>query len=142
MGAKQHHVRLTGKERQELSQLLRRGQHSTRELTRTRILLKADEGLRDVDIAEAVETSVATIERVRKRFGTLQLSTLTERPRLGKRPVLEAKGEARLMAEACSSAPGGRERWTLQLLADRVVELQLAEHCSKDTVRRVLKKTL
>jgi hypothetical protein len=54
---------------------------------------------------------------------------------------LEAKGEAPLIAEACSTAPGGRERWTLQLLADRVVELQLAEACSKDTVGRVLKKT-
>jgi hypothetical protein len=84
---------------------------------------------------------VATIERVRKRFGAVRLGSLTERPRLGRRPVLVAKGEARLIAEACSTAPGGRERWTLQLLAERVVELQLAERCSKDTVRRVLKKT-
>lgn len=141
MGAKQHHVHLTTQERQVLGQMLRRGKHSARELTRARILLKADEGLQDEDIAEAVETSVATIERVRKRFGTVRLGTLTERPRLGRRPVLEAKGEARLIAEACSTAPGGRERWTLQLLADRVVELHLAEACSKDTVGRVLKKT-
>jgi putative transposase len=140
MGAKQHHVRLTSQEQQVLGQMLRRGKHSARELTRVRILLKADEGLRDEDIAEAVETSVATIERVRKRFGTVRLGTLTERPRQGRRPILEAKGEARLIAEACSTAPGGRERWTLQLLADRVVELELAEQCSKDTVRRVLKK--
>jgi|SoiMethySBSTD1v2_1073268.scaffolds.fasta_scaffold674409_1 transposase len=141
MGAKQHHVQLTTHERQALGQMLHRGKHSARELTRARILLKADEGLRDEEIAEAVETSVATIERVRKRFGAVRLGSLTERPRLGRRPVLVAKGEARLIAEACSTAPGGRERWTLQLLAERVVELQLAERCSKDTVRRVLKKT-
>lgn len=141
MGAKQHQVRLTSDERQVLGQLLRRGKHSARELTRARILLQADEGLRDEDIAEAVDTSVATIERVRKRFGTVRLGTLSERPRFGRRPVLTPPGEARLIAEACSTAPGGRERWTLQLLADRVVELQLAERCSRDTVRRVLKKT-
>jgi transposase len=141
MPVKQHHVQLTAAERHEVEQMVRRGKHSARELTRARILLKADEGLRDEDIAEAVEASVATSERVRKRFGTVGLGTLTERPRLGRRPVLEAKGEARLIAEACSTAPGGRERWTLQLLADRVVELQLAEACSKDTVGRVLKKT-
>ena len=140
MGAKQHHVHLTTQERQVLGHMLRRGKHSARELTRARILLKADEGLRDEDIAEAVETSVATIERVRKRLGAGRLGTLTERPRLGRRPILQAQGEARLIAEACSTAPGGRERWTLQLLAERVVELQLAEQCSKDTVRRVLKK--
>ena len=140
MGAKQHHVQLTTQERQALGQMVRRGKHSARELTRARILLKADEGLRDEEIAEAVETSVATIERVRKRFGAVRLGTLMERPRRGRRPVLEAKGEARLIAEACSTAPGGRERWTLQLLAERVIELQLAEQCSKDTVRRVLKK--
>jgi putative transposase len=97
---------------------------------------------RDEDIAEAVEASVATIERVRKRFGAVRLGTLTARRRRGQRPVLEAQGEARLIAEACSTAPRGRECWTLQLLADRVVELHLAEACSKDTVRRVLKKTL
>ena len=142
MPAKQHHVQLTAPERQDLHQMVRRGSHSARKLTRARILLKADEGLRDEDIAEAVETSVAPIERGRKRFGIVRLGTLTERLRRGRRPVLEAKGEARLIAEACSTAPGGRERWTLQLLADRVIELQRAEACSKDTVRRVLKKTL
>ena len=66
----------------------------------------------------------------------------TERPRPGKPPVLQEKGQARVIAEACSPAPGGREHWTMQLLADRVVELGLAQACSEDTVRRVLKKTL
>jgi putative transposase len=141
MGAKPHHVQLTTQGRQALGQMLHRGKHSARALTRARILLKADEGLRDEEIAEAVGSRVATIERIRKRFGAVRLGSLTERPRLGRPPVLVAKGEARLIAGACSTAPGGRERWTLQLLAERVVELQLAERCSKDTVRRVLKKT-
>jgi putative transposase len=121
MPAKQPHVRLTADERDELEEMVRRGKHSARELTRARILLQADEGLRDEDRAEAVESSVATSERPRKRLGAARRGALTERPRPGRRPVLEAKGAARLSAGACSTAPGGRERWTLPWLADRVV---------------------
>jgi transposase len=141
MPAKKYQVALTDDERYRLEQLLRRGKHATRTLTRARILLKATDGLRDEAIAEAVETSRPTVERTRKRFATARLAALTERPRPGKKPVLDAKGEARLIAEACSHAPDGRQRWTLRLLAERVVELGLAETCSADTVRRVLKKT-
>jgi transposase len=141
MSAKQYHVHLTAEERHGLEQMFRRGTHPVRKLSRARILLKADEGLRDEEIAAAVETSVATSERTRRRFVEVRVAALTERPRPGKKPRLDERGEARLIAEACSKAPGGRERWTLQLLADRVVELQLAEARSKDTVGRVLKKT-
>jgi transposase len=141
MSAKKYPVDLTAHEHQELEQMLRRGTHSARKLTRVRILLRAAEGLSDEEIAEEVDTSVPTVERTRRRFGEEHLGSLTERPRPGKPPVLKAKGAARLLAEACSKAPGGRERWTLQLLADRVVELELAEACSADTVGRVLKKT-
>ena len=131
---------LTDTERTTLEQMLRRGTHATRKLTRARILLKAADGLSDEDIAEAVDTSVPTVERTRKRFATVRLETLSERPRPGKTPVLDTHGEARLIAEACSQAPAGRQRWPLRLLANRVVELGLAEACSADTVRRVLKK--
>jgi len=141
MAAKKYHVALTVPEHQELEQMLRRGNHSARKLIRARILLKAAEGLSDEEIAEEVETSVPTVERTRRRFVAAHLGALSERPRPGKPPVLQEKGQARLIAEACSTAPGGRERWTLQLLADRVVELGLAESCSADTVGRVLKKT-
>jgi transposase len=134
-------VGLTAEERTTLEQMLRRGKHSARRLTRARILLKAADGLRDDEIAEAVETSMPTVERTRKRFAAHRLHALDERPRPGKKPVLDERGEARLIAEACSQAPDGRKRWTLQLLADRVVALQLAATCSKDTVWRVLKKT-
>jgi homeodomain-containing protein len=81
------------------------------------------------------------VEHTRRRFVADHLGVLTERPRPGKPQVLPEKAQARLIAEACSTAPGGRERGTLQLLADRVVELGLAEACSADTVGRVLKKT-
>jgi transposase len=141
MPAKKYHVELTAKERTILEQMLRCGRHSTRRLTRARILLKAADGLRDDEIAEAVEASLATVERTRKRFAEGRLHALEEKPRPGKKPVLDARGEARLIAEACSPAPAGREHWTLPVLAERVVALQLAESCSKDTVWRVLKKT-
>jgi transposase len=141
MPAKKYHVELTAGERATLEQLLRRGTHSARRLTRARILLKAADGLRDDEIAEAIETSLPTIERIRKRFAEVKLGALDELPRAGKKPVLDERGQARLIAEACSAAPSGRERWTLQLLADRVVELRLADSCSADTVHRVLKKT-
>lgn len=141
MPAKKYHVALTAQEYTELEQMLRRGTHSVRKLTRVRILLRAAEGLSDEEIAAEVDTSVPTIERTRRRFVEEHLGVLTERPRPGKPPVLQERGEARVIAEACTPAPGGRERWTLQLLADRVVELGLAEACSADTVRRILKKT-
>lgn len=141
MPAKKYQVALTEEERASLEQLLHRGQHATRKLTRARILLKADAGLDDEAIADEVQTSRATVERTRRRFTAERLAALTERPRPGRTPKLDEKGEARLIAEACSTAPEGRQCWTLQLLADRVVALQLSEACSRDTVRRTLKKT-
>jgi transposase len=141
MPAKKYHIELTDQERSMLEQMLRRGKHSARKLTRARILLKADSGLRDEDIAQELDTCIPTVERTRKRFAEVRLGSLQERPRPGRKRLLDEKGEARLIAEACSQAPEGREHWTLQLLADRVVELKLAESCSDDTVQRALKKT-
>ena len=83
----------------------------------------------------------ATVERTRECFVECNLEALHERSRPGKTPKLDEKAQARLMAEACSAAPEGRQRWTLQLLADRVVALELAESYSYESVRRVLKKT-
>jgi transposase len=142
MPAKKYHVELTAAEYESLEQILRRGNHSARKLTRARILLKAASDMRDEEIAQEVDTCVPTIEeRTRKRFAAVRLGALEEGPRPGRTRRLDERGEARLIAEACRPAPGGREHWTLQLLADRVVELQLAEACSDDTVQRVLKKT-
>jgi transposase len=141
MPAKKYHVELTAEESESLDQMLRRGHQSARKLTRARILLKAAAGLSDEEIAQEVDTCVPTIERTRRRFATGRLEALQERPRPGRKRRLDERGEARLIAEACSPAPGGRKHWTLQLLADRVVELHLAASCSDDTVQRLLKKT-
>ena len=141
MPTKKYHVELTAVEYQSLEQMLRRGTQGARKLIRARILLKADAGLSDEEIAQEVDTCVPTIERTRKRFATGRLAALEELPRPGRTRRLDERGEARLIAEACSPAPGGRGHWTLQLLADRAVELHLAESCSDDTVQRLLKKT-
>jgi transposase len=138
---KKYIVDLTAEERDELLRLSRSGKTSARKLTRARILLKADEGLSDEEIAEAIGTSSATIERTRQRFVEENLGALNERPRPGQRPKLDAKGVAHLIAVACSKAPGGRKRWTLRLLADKAVELGLCEDLWYETVRQLLKKT-
>ncbi|MGH7966909.1 MAG: helix-turn-helix domain-containing protein, partial [Candidatus Binatia bacterium] len=95
----------------------------------------------DDDITQALGVGLATVERTRQRFVHEGLEALNERPRPGSAPKLDAKAEARLIAEACSRAPDGRERWTLPLLAERVVRLQLTAAYSDESVRRVLKKT-
>jgi transposase len=141
MPKKKYLVDITADEREQLEQLLRGGTHATRKVTRARILLKAADGCTDEAIAQALHVGHVTVERTRQRFVEGGLAALHDRPRPGKKPKLNAKGEARLIAEACSAAPDGRQRWTLELLADRVVELKLAESYSYEAVRRVLKKT-
>jgi transposase len=141
MPKKKYIIDLSADEREQLQQLMRRGKTSSRKLTRARILLKASDGFTDLEIVTALNVGVATVERVRKRFVELGLDAINERPRPGKKPKLDRKAQARLIAEACSKAPDGRKHWTLQLLADRVVELNLADSCSYELVRRALKKT-
>jgi transposase len=146
---KQFHVTLTSEERRELEQMIRAGKAAARKLTRARILLKADEaeggpGWSDPEIAEAFDVGLSTVWRVRQQFveeGTA--AALMPRP---SRRVYERKldgaGEAHLIAVACSKPPKGHKRWTLRLLADRMVVLGHAEDgLSYETVRRVLKKT-
>jgi transposase len=141
MAKKKYLVDLSDAEHDELKRLIRSGKHSSRRVTRARILLKAAAGCTDSEIVQALSVGVATVERTRQRFVESGLGALNERPRPGKRPKLDARAEARLIAEACSAAPDGQKRWTLQLLADRVIQLKLAESYSYEAVRRVLKKT-
>ena len=141
MPKKKYIVDLSADEREQLQHLIRRGKSSSRKLTRARILLKASDGFTDDEIVTALNVGVATVERIRKRFVKSGLDAINERPRPGKKPKLDRKAQARLIAEACSKAPDGRKHWTLQLLADRVVELKLADSCSYELVRRALKKT-
>lgn len=135
-------VNLTRDEREMLQHLLRTGRPSARRVARARILLKADEGLNDAAVAAAVDVGIATVHRIRQRCVEDGLdAALSERPRRGATPLLSGAAQAHLVAVACSTPPDKRLRWTLRLLADRVVELELADHCSYETVRRVLKKT-
>lgn len=135
-------VNLSEAERAELQQLLRGGRVSARRLTRARVLLKADEGLTDEQVADAIDVGIATVHRIRQRCVEDGLeAALGERARRGAPSLLSGAAQAHLVAVACSKPPEGRLRWTLRLLAERVVELQLAERCSYETVRRVLKKT-
>lgn len=141
MPKKKYIVDLTDAEREQLQQLLRSGRHPTRKVTRARILLKAADGCTDEQIAGALGVGRATVERTRESFVERSLDALNERPRPGKKPKLDLKARARLIAEACSDAPEGQTRWTMQLLADRLIELKVVAAVSDETVRRALKKT-
>jgi transposase len=145
---KKYIVTLTEVERQMLQAMLSRGKAATRKLVHARILLKADAspgrpGWSDDQIAAGLEVGRATVERVRKEFVEEGLEAALERrkPRRQYTRTLDGDGEAHLIALACSKAPEGRSRWTLRLLADRMVRLEYVEEVSKDTVSRVLKKT-
>jgi transposase len=139
---KRYLVDLTRSERTELLSLLNKGIAPARTLTRARILLAAHENKTDVQIAEALHVHPATVERTRRRFVEGRAArALHEKPRPGGRPKLAPKQEAFLVALACSNAPSGRGHWTLQLLADHLVELGVVDTISDETVRRALKKT-
>ena len=142
MGKAKYLVELAEEERVRLRTLLRGGKASVRMVARARVLLKADEGYTDGAVVEALDVSTATVSRVRKRFVELGLEeALRERPRPGQRRKLSGKQEAHIIAVACSTPPEGRARWTLRLLAGKVVELGFTPSISPETVRQVLKKT-
>jgi transposase len=142
MPEKRYIVELTPEERTQLTQLLRRGRGGARCNARARILLQAAEGATDAAVAAAVRVGVRTVERTRQKFVAGGVDwALGERPRPGARRKLDGKQEAFLVATACSAPPDGRERWTLQLLADRLVEVGLVDSLSDETVRRALQKT-
>ena len=148
MPVKRYKVTLEPDERGELEKLISRGKGAARRLAHARILLHADQGEGrpgkiDAEIAEAVGVSVATIERVRQRFVEEGLEgALNPRPspRLYPRK-LDGAAEARLIALACSPPPEGRARWTLRMLADRMVVLGYIETVSYETVRTTLQET-
>jgi hypothetical protein len=145
---KQYRVCLTPADRTRLTALTTAGTAPARTLTHARILLKADQGEAgpawpDARIAEALETSVTPIERVRRRWVTGGPDDALGRrpPRRVYQRKLDGAGEARLIALACSAPPAGQQRWSLRLLAAKLVELELVEAIAPNTVRTVLKKT-
>ncbi len=146
---KKYIIRLSADERQLLSKLARSGQAAARKITRARILLKADvggggPGWTDERIAEALDVGVRMIENVRRRCveeGPEEAAFGRAWPDRPAQRKLDGAGEARLVAIACSAPPTGRSRWTMQLLADELVVLQVSDSISDETVRRTLKKT-
>ena len=139
-------VRLTPEQRQELEKLVATGRRSAAMLTRARILLKADadgDGWADDRIAEALDTSASTVARVRKKFVRqgLQAAIGRQRPTGRQYRKLDGAQEAQLAAVACSLPPEGQARWTMKLLADKLVELEVVETIDPATVWRTLKKT-
>ena len=146
---KKFKVTLTADERQQLQKLIGVGKAAAKKLAHARILLKADAApggpaWSDSGIAKAVEVSTDTVARVRERFVEQGLGAALVRKKQdqpSRERVLDGRAEAKLIALACSAAPEGRTEWTMQLLADKLVELKIVEAVSDETVRRALKKT-
>ena len=148
MAKKKYIVSLTDEERQELEQFTNTGKASAYKINHARILLKADTnqpdgGWIDEAISQALDLSVATIERVRQRFVETNLETaLSRQVQQQRKPRrLDGEQEAYLVALTCGEAPEGFGRWSLRLLAQRMVELEYVESVSHETVRQTLKKT-
>lgn len=136
-------VDLTEAEQECLRSLIKKGKPSARKVARAHVLLRATDGATDDEIAQTLHVGVSTVHRTRQRFVEEGLmAALSERPRPGQTPALNDKQAAFLVALACSTPPAGRRCWTMQLLADRLIELKPLEDISHDTVRRVLKKTI
>lgn len=146
---KKYLVTLTVDEREQLTGLIASGKGAAKKLAHARILLKADQAdggpaWTDERIADAVEVSVTTVERVRQRFVEDGLDAALARKKQDKpsrQRTLDGRAEARLIALACSPPPDGRKRWTMQLLADELIELEVVDAVSDETVRRTLQKT-
>ena len=145
---KKHKVELTSEERQMLEKLVSKGEHNALKIRRAHILLKADvkgPAWKDAQIAEAFGCHEQTVYNVRKRFverGCLAALERKKQSQPSRLPKLDGQGEARLIALCCSDPPEGFSRWTLRLLADKLVELQIVESLSAEGVRQILKKRL
>jgi len=140
---KKYIVSLTESERSALKALISTGKGAARRLAHARILLKADQGLSDHAIVEAVEVSRPTVERVRRRFveDGMDVALDPRRPEKPRPRKVDGHLEAHLVALACSPPPEGTVRWTLRLLAAKTVELELVDSLSHETTRQILKKT-
>jgi transposase len=142
MPEKRYIVDLTPDERASLQAVTQKGKAAARSIRRAHTLLLAADGLTDAAIAQFLHLGHATVERTRQRFVEAGLdAALTEKPRPGARRKLDGKQEAFLVALACSDPPEGRDTWTMQLLAERMVTLGVVETLSDETVRQRLKQT-
>ena len=142
MSRKKYNVTLNKEESEQLREMTCKGELKARKFKRAMILLKANEGLSDPQIMAAVNVSRPTVERIRKRYvlGGLE-KALNEDPRPGQKRKLDGREEAQLIAIACTQPPAGHDHWTMRLLAGKLVELEIVESISHETVRQTLKKT-
>ncbi len=147
MPAKIYRVTLTEEERTQLKALTSKGKGAARRLTHARILLLADQtqdegAWKDADIAQALGIHARTVERVRERCVEegVEAALNHKQPRKKRSKVLDGAAEARLTQLACTEAPDGHERWSMQMLADKLIELEVVETVSRETVRTTLKK--
>ena len=142
MGRHQHYpVPLDDEERNWLLTFINKGDRSARKLKRAHMLLLASDGKNDRQVAEALHACPQTVGKIRRKYadGGLE-AALNDRPRPGGERKLTAQGEATLIALACRDPADGRVDWTMQMLADKLIELELVESISDETVRRTLKK--
>lgn len=135
-------IKLSAEENASLLAMTRKGTLNARKFKRAMILLKGNEGLSDPQIMAALNVSRPTVERIRKRFVLDGLEkALNEDPRPGKKRKLDGRAEATLIATTCTEAPAGHKHWSLRLLAETLVELQVVDTISHEAVRQTLKKT-
>ncbi len=141
MGRKQNHrIVLSVMEREELEGIVKGGQNKVRVVHRAQMLLWSDGGKSDLEIADLLGVNPLTVANTRQRW--VEKQSLLDQARPGRPPLLDGKQEAFLVALTCSESPEGRESWSMQLLADRLVELKIIDQAiSDETVRRTLKKT-
>ena len=145
MPRKKHPVTLGAQERKELQTFVSRGKRSAREINRARILLLADEGKKDAEIIQLLGVSRGTVHNVRKKYCTREqehiLDFLKEEPRSGAPLKIDSRVEANVTMIACSDPPEGSARWTLHMIADKLMQLAVIDSISHESVRRTLKNT-
>jgi transposase len=142
MSRKNHCVKLKKQDRQHLQKIVTSGEAKARKITRCRILLLADKGKTDQEISDTLDICLATVFNIRRRCSQNGLEyAIGEKARSGQPPKFKGKSMAKITALACSNPPEGRAQWSLRLLADRVIELNIVETISHVSVRNILKKT-
>lgn len=145
MRKKKHVVHLSRQERHELNTFVSRGKKSAREITRARILLLAEEGKKDQEIVDLLGVSRQTVSGLRKKYSEHSdapiLEVLKDEPRSGRPIKIDTRVEANLTVIACSDPPNGSAHWTLRMMADQLVKLEIIESISHESVRVALKKT-
>jgi transposase len=137
----QYKVKLTNAQRKELQDLVNKGAAKAREIKHANVLLLSDQGKIDKEILEVVKLSHQTVYTIRRKFFTENMkAALVDKPRPGMKSILDDKAEAFLISLTCSNPEGEREVWTMQMLADKLIELKVVDSVSDETVRRHLKK--